>query len=521
MNLNGLSNKVHILQALIDQEDIQLVCVTETHLTNEILSPFVAIPHFNLIRNDVKGSVHKHGVCAYVHEDLLTDNISFPVSNVLMFRLSSFNIHIILVYRPPSNDTIQNEELATFLEGVTTGKECIILGDFNLPSITWSTIEQCQPASPVPPMESIFLETFNSIGLIQWVSESTYPRSGNTLDLIFTSQFDCMGKVEVSQPQPSCDHCPVLFDYLCDGDRLDGIEPQVSKHRAWHKGRYSRMKERLAGVHWGLELAELSSSDAYDRLVVILQDLIKDIVPMRSENVLSKKSWKRNPPRSLTRAAKLAWGSYKATRAKYDRKSTIAKESFARFAELNRKVKSFQVWSQSQYELGLIARFKENPKFLHAYIRGKKSAQSCIGPLKGSGGQLLTDPQEMNECLASAFSDVYVSAVPLNQEPHQTFEGQIVQPQITIGEVETLLNSTDVNTAAGPDNIHSMVLRMCAQELSYPLYVKFSRSLREGMIPALWKQSLVVPIFKKVLATNPLIIDRSASHQYHARSWKR
>ena len=101
VNVNGLSNKVQTLQSLIEKEDINLLCVTESHLTVDVLSAFVAIPHFRLISNDVLGSVHKHGVCVYIRDDLLTDNISFPTRNVLIFRLISYNLYIILVYRPP------------------------------------------------------------------------------------------------------------------------------------------------------------------------------------------------------------------------------------------------------------------------------------------------------------------------------------------------------------------------------------------------------------------------------------
>ena len=381
VNLNGLSSKVQSLQKFVDRYDLQLVCVTESHLTHEVLSPFVKIPHFNLIRNDVKGTVHKHGVCTYVHENVLTDNVCFPLSNVLMFRLRSFNIHIILVYRPPSYDATQNEKLAVFLEGVTTGKECIILGDFNLPNIHWSTNEHI-PACSVPPMENRFLEGFNSVGLVQWVTEPTYPSSGNTLDLLFTTQSDCMGKVEVVEPLPACDHCPVLFEYLCDSEDLHEVGSQVSKRLLWHKGKYSRMNDELSCINWDFELGELSSSEAYDRFVLLLQDLIKGCVPTATEYASGKKPWKRNPPRSLTRETKAAWNLYKLTRTEHGRKSNPAKEAYAKFAELNRKMRSFQIFSQSQYEQGLIERFKENPKFLHAYIRGEKNCPVLYWPFE-------------------------------------------------------------------------------------------------------------------------------------------
>ena len=101
VNLNGLCNKVHVLQKFIQSNDLQLVCVTESHLTSEIMSSIVELPGFVLLRNDVKGQVHKHGVCAFIHEDLPFDSISYPASNVLMFRLIKCDLHIILVYRPP------------------------------------------------------------------------------------------------------------------------------------------------------------------------------------------------------------------------------------------------------------------------------------------------------------------------------------------------------------------------------------------------------------------------------------
>ena len=42
----------------------------------------------------------------------------------------------------------------------------------------------------------------NSVGLIQWVTEPTYPKSGNILDLLFTTEPDHTGKGEIEQPLP-------------------------------------------------------------------------------------------------------------------------------------------------------------------------------------------------------------------------------------------------------------------------------------------------------------------------------
>ena len=496
VNLNGLCNKVHVLQKFVQSNDLQLVCVTESHLTSEIMSSIVELPGFVLLRNDVKGQVHKHGVCAFIHEDLPFDSISYPASNVLMFRLIKCDLYIIIVYRPPSYRDSQNDQLALLPENITVGKEAILLGDFNLPNVCWRASDQL-PTGSVSSAENKFLEAVNSVGLIQWVTEPTYPKSGNILDLLFTTEPDCIGKVEIEQPLPACDHCPVIFEYLPSGDMIDEATVQRSQQLAWHKGNYTRLSKKLSNIDWDFEFAFLNVSEAYDRFIEKVTEVVKVCVPEKRVSLPEKEKWKKNPPKKLVKEKDEAWNSYKGIRLEYGRKSAQAKEAFSHFAILNKKIRTHLVHAQSQYEQGLIERFKENPKFLHAYIRGKKTAQSSVCPLRLADGKLNSEARVMNECFASAFCSVYNSEVPPNQEPHQRYPGHIDPLDITVQKVETMLRETDVNTAMGPDNIHPKVLKMCAQELAHPLYQIFVQSLQEGSLPDAWKKSVVVPIFKK------------------------
>ena len=63
-------------------------------------------------------------------------------------------------------------------------------------------------------------------------------------------------------------------------------------------------------------------------------------------------------------------------------------------------------------------------------------------------------------------------------------------------EVLTILNSLNVNKAAGIDNIGPKVLRYCALSLLKPICHLFSVSLSTGSIPAQWRTHCVVPIYK-------------------------
>ena len=55
----------------------------------------------------------------------------------------------------------------------------------------------------------------------------------------------------------------------------------------------------------------------------------------------------------------------------------------------------------------------------------------------------------------------------------------------------------------GPDEAHPLLLKSCSSELARPLSIIFNRSLQEGVVPATWKVSTVVPIFKKGTRYDP------------------
>ena len=65
-----------------------------------------------------------------------------------------------------------------------------MLGDFNFPGVDW---QGENPAGNCNAMEQMFLNSFDEIGSTQWVNEPTFPRSGNTLDLILSSEADRVG----------------------------------------------------------------------------------------------------------------------------------------------------------------------------------------------------------------------------------------------------------------------------------------------------------------------------------------
>ena len=67
-------------------------------------------------------------------------------------------------------------------------------------------------------------------------------------------------------------------------------------------------------------------------------------------------------------------------------------------------------------------------------------------------------------------------------------------PTLHPHEVCNKLLKLRTNKAMGPDNIPSRMLKEFAYELTEPITLIFNTSLFSGEVPALWKESTIIPI---------------------------
>ena len=270
-------NKIVSVHGYIKYSSLSILGISETHLLSSIPNSYIDVPDYILVCNGTASSNAKHGVLCYVHHSLKPNKLTYPRDNCLSFEFPANDITDIVAYRPPSNSSESNQALIDAVVSLSASRAIILIWDLNLPSLKWNLLPLC--AHYILPTDQLFLDCFDSLGLIQWVQEPTYPRSCNVLDLFFTSDPDRVGQTSVLPPLPKCDHCPIVVDYLFQSNHT--VATQTKPYplnertpRHWERGRYNIMNRELSLTNWDFEFAHKDANACYQRFCDILYSLI-------------------------------------------------------------------------------------------------------------------------------------------------------------------------------------------------------------------------------------------------------
>ena len=179
-NARSLKNKVTALHDLIYDVNVshKIFCFTESWLhpnfADNLLDPKNL---YNIIRCD-RVTGRGGGVCMFAHKELDINpvDINCNVSGVEALGVDISVCRILLFYRAPDTD-ISSFSIFIFKTCSSTKKFCILLGDFNCPSIDWNNYT-CQGNSS----EAVFLNTLLDLGFSQFVKSPT--RKGNVRKFI-------------------------------------------------------------------------------------------------------------------------------------------------------------------------------------------------------------------------------------------------------------------------------------------------------------------------------------------------
>ena len=103
---------------------------------------------------------------------------------------------------------------------------------------------------------------------------------------------------------------------------------------------------------------------------------------------------------------------------------------------------------------------------------------------------------------AVVFNNYFLSSFNTNNMlgdfPSTPFTDDVISClQLSNEDLLSALKSLNPSKSPGPDEIHPLLLKECAQDLSIFLCTLFNLSLRQGKYPSEWKLANISPVFKK------------------------
>ena len=487
-------------------------------MNKDILDAEIQIPGFKLFRRDRNFVINSDdidtvsassggGSIIYIKTCLNPVELDwFDVcdSVAVQFDSNIGRVNIACVYRSISLNQNQNDTMLNMLTRlVCEDIESVVVGDFNLPNVSWlsgSIIGPVDTRNKGLVFEKNVLNWLHNNGLIWYINDEVTRRrvvngilQESTLDQVFSTNQALINQVEIVSPLGKSDH--VGFDVelnlsLNRKDRKEN-EPGVIK-QLWNKVTYKEIYDKSCEIDWFYSKDMLSIENMWDELCNKMRLVSDDIVP--TENSLKlKQPWVNSSLKRCRKKTDKCWSSFDCNPTVEN--LNVALNQQEKFEDMSFKCKI-------EFEKRITKHLKTNCKPFYAYLRGKRVVKDSVSSLEKPDGSLTKNNIETAEVLADAFASVFVKEPygPLNEECYDISEDSVIDDlEITSDDVLDEFKKINISKSPGPDEIHPKLLKGLASNKDFIDSVTklFQACANSGEMPSQWKTANVTSIYKK------------------------
>ncbi|MFM2293543.1 MAG: hypothetical protein RIS29_3356, partial [Bacteroidota bacterium] len=457
--------------------DLHFGCITETWLDECVPTESINISGYVCYRHDREDGRRGGGVLCYVREGVsctVLHHLRDPDMESLWLLYRSTRMprqlsHIVIgiIYHAPNADGRRTiSHILNCLDSISREHPYagfILLGDFNRLN------------------DSSIL----SYPLRQIVTCAT--RKLNTLDKIYTNISQWYETPASIPPVGGSDHNCIL---LLSSDRcrkhIDRAD-YFTTVRSNDPNDKALLLQTLRSFNWSHMYRMNTCEDMLDYFNFVISSIIDEFLPFRvCKRNRSDKPWIDDNFRYLIRRRQFAWSNnnlveYRMYRNKVQRCARNLRNKYYQRHINNLRNSNPKQWWQNIKKL--TGQKETTPKYCIAM-----ADELCNGNVQQLTNNINDFLQSVSDDLAPLSPDLIP---PISHCPDEF----IIEPYT----VERRLSKINSNKSGGPDDIPNWFLRDSSVWLAEPVCAIFNASVRDGIVPTIWKKANVVPVPK----TNP------------------
>ena len=485
-NARSLYPKLDELSAQCDIEKPDVVCLTETWLSEDIMESECAIPGYQCVRCD--RNRHGGGIALYISNEFefLVTMCGPKELEFLLVSLHNINnahqkVYIGLWYRPPDKN-MALDDLYSVIENLDVAilSSFVLLGDFN--------IDFCKQSHPLFSKLSIFLQSFVLTQVVPQPTHISPSGRASLIDLVLLSSPSQLVSCNVIPPLGNSDHNGINLTIKC----FQNTPPVKSRKRTiWRYSHadFDKANRLINATDWTFLDNETNIDAVWTTWESKFMTIMEECIPRATIFPRRNLPWMSRSIRAKIRKRNSAYKKARETGGTTTwKKYTSLRNQVVHTLRQAKKDHLKKVSSQGSKQ------FWKTVKFL-------KKASSQI-PTLNNGSIIASTNVDKASVLNEVLSQNFNSTVPpLTEADSQTFSvnSSAELPEnifCSEDEVLGLLLAIDTSKASGPDGISGTMLKNTAHTIS-PLVTRlFNLSIKTGKVPHQWKISSVVPIPK-------------------------
>ena len=481
-----------VFQSFAYCSPFNVFCISESWLSGSIYDHEIISSDYVLYRND--RASRGGGVFIAVHNSIPSSLICAPSDlEIVCISLSSSHIILCTVYIPPACGEDYLLSVINHLSDiVSSNKKCIIVGDFNLPDIHWSSL------SCTSILSHHFCDFIFDFNLSQHVMVPTHTQ-GNVLDLVVTSPDVNISNLMVTHPAPciASDHFIISFIPQCNSPCHNNHKPMYVFN--FSKADYDSICSFLLDVDFSVCLQSSNIEFIWAVIKSVIYHAMCLFIPKFCLRSHQDPPWINSSIRHQTNCLRTLRRRFRSKPSPH-----IASKIDCIEKHLQQCIAS----AKSSYESQLLSFIRQKgTSQVFKYIRNITSHNSIPNAVYLHRTSANNDLEKAN-LFITYFHSIFTKSSfqcpnpMLLAYPNST----ICEIFITEDEVFQALTSLDPSKAAGPDGIGPKLLKHCALALYQPLHHLFCLSICQSYIPQEWRRHLVKPIHKSG--------DKSLVHNY-------